>query len=69
MTFPIILEYNLLGYQPTGGKWSKNLGGYANCRSDDQKECAFKPEANPKAGDLYQQASQLKGTSQQEMGF
>ncbi|WP_304985711.1 T4SS-associated protein EirA [Coxiella-like endosymbiont] len=58
MTFPITLEYNLLVYQPTGRKWSKNLGGYANCKASNQYQCIFKPQAQLKVGDVYQQASQ-----------
>ncbi|ATN75315.1 T4SS-associated protein EirA [Coxiella burnetii] len=69
MTFPVSLEYNLLVYMPAGGKWSKNLGGYMNCVSHDQKQCIFKPQIQAKTGNLYQEVGRLKGTSQQEIGF
>lgn len=69
MAFPIILQYNNLVYAPSGGKWTKNLGGYTNCKSTILKDCIFKPKPQPKPGNIYQQASQLKGSHQPEMGY
>lgn len=71
-TFSVVLQYGSLTYQPIGGKWSKNLGGYENCKSKKRKDCYFTPKPDAKAsGTLYQQAEQLKNDSggQQEQGF
>lgn len=69
MTFPIALEYNLLVYQPTGGNWTKNLGGYVNCKASNQDQCMFMPQIEPKVGDVYEQASQLFKNRKKEIGF
>jgi len=69
MTFPIVLQYNVLSFEPSGGKWSKNLGGYLNCMSHKQKDCVFKPRPKPKAVDVYREAEKLQGHTKQEMGF
>lgn len=69
MSFPIILTYNNLVFAPTGGQWTKNLGGYTNCKSTERKDCIFKPKTQPRSGNIYQQASELKGTNQREMGY
>jgi hypothetical protein len=69
MSFPIILTYNNLVFVPSDGSWGKNLGGYINCKSRARINCIFKPQAQPKSGNIYQQASELKGSNQQEMGY
>jgi hypothetical protein len=69
MSFPIILMYNNLVYMPQHGKWTKNLGGYTNCKSMNRSDCPFKPRTRVKSGNIYQQARQLKESAQPEMGF
>lgn len=60
LSFPIILQFNRLVTLPSGGQWTKDLGGYANCRSNQQIDCIFKPEQKPKAGSLSKQLDELK---------
>ncbi len=69
MTFPIVLQFNRLVYAPGGSKWGKNLGGYRNCVSPHRRDCLFKPKLEEKTGDIYQTASKLKVSGQQELGF
>lgn len=69
--FPIILAYKILTYVPQGGKWSNNLGGYANCESPSQADCPFSIRLQQQQEDIYQQAEQLKrsGSSSSSVGF
>ena len=69
ITFPVVLQFNRLVYEPKGGQWGKNLGGYVNCFSHHRHDCIFKPQPNEKVGDIYQTINKLKGSSQQELGF
>lgn len=69
LTFPIILHYSRLVYEPSGKNWGKNLGGYMNCKSHQQKDCIFKPKAKLKTNDIYKEASMLKDDAPQQLGF
>jgi len=70
LTFPIILHYSRLTYEPNGKNWGKNLGGYMNCKSHQQKNCIFKPEIKPEnSNDIYEEAGALKGEAPQQPGF
>lgn len=55
MTFPVILRSDHLIYMPKGGKWSKNLGGYLNCKSNNPSHCLFKPKSEKKIKDIYKE--------------
>lgn len=59
-SFPILLAYSTLTYEPQGGKWSANLGGYQNCESPNQQDCPFSIRVKSEDIDLYQQAAKLK---------
>ncbi len=59
-TFPILLVFHTLTYQPKSGRWSKNLGGYFNCKSHKQKDCPFSVRLQSKPKDLYQEIEKLK---------
>ena len=68
--FIIALVHNLLVYQPTSGKWSKNLSDYTNFKASDQNQFIFKPQNQPKVGNVYQQTGQLKNiATQKEIRF
>lgn len=69
LTFPIVLHYSRLTYEPAGKGWGKNLGGYVNCKSHHQKDCLFKPEPKPKSANIYDEAGSLKGQAPQQLGF
>lgn len=71
MTFPITLHFNALVEEPTDGAWSKNLGGYKNCKSDKQESCYFIPHTTKQQGGIEQQAKAIKAGSggEQEQGF
>ena len=62
-SFPILLVYNTLAVEPRGGKWSKNLGGYRNCKARKQKQCAFTVLLKPKSENIYNEALQLRNTN------
>lgn len=59
-SFPILLAYNVLAFTPQGGKWSENLGGYANCETPNTADCPFIIRIKTEKQDLYDQAEQLK---------
>lgn len=50
-TFPVPIRYNKIVRQPSKGHWTKDKGGYINCRSHRVSDCPFtaikpKPETN-----------------------
>lgn len=59
-TFPILLVYNTLSFEPHGHSWSKNLGGIRNCKAKDIKACPFQVQLKPKKENFYQQLEQMK---------
>lgn len=61
--FPILLVFDTLTYQPSGGQWSKDLGGYQNCVSRKRSDCPFKIRLKPPKEDVYKEAEQLKSNS------
>lgn len=61
-SFPVLLVFHTLTLEPNNGKWSKNLGGYRNCISTQQKDCPFQMQLKPKSGNIYQEAEELKST-------
>lgn len=69
LTFPIILHFSRLTYEPVGKHWGRNLGGYMNCKSYQIKDCIFKPETKSKSANIYEEASLLKGQHLQQQGF
>lgn len=58
--FPILLIYHALTLEPSGGKWTQNLGGYRNCLSLNQVDCAFKVRLKPQQQNIYQQLQNFK---------
>lgn len=58
--FPILLIYGTLTLEPTTDSWSKNHGGYRNCKATKQKNCPFRIMLKPKKQGLIQQAEDLK---------
>jgi len=62
-SFPVLLAYKVLAYEPQGGKWTANLGGYQNCESPNPKDCPFSIRLQPEQEDVYKQAEQLKRTA------
>jgi len=58
--FPVMLIFHTLTYQPSGGSWSKNLGGYLNCSASMQEDCPYKMVLKPKHKNLYKEAEKLK---------
>lgn len=65
-TFPVQLVFHTLTYSPQGGEWSKNLGGYKNCKSPTrgvtQTDCPFKMRLKPKRSNIIKEAESLKNT-------
>lgn len=59
-TFTIKLQFDTLSYSPSGGKWSKDLGQFKNCISEDQADCPFVPLQKEAPKTLYQQLDDLK---------
>lgn len=70
-SFPILVLFHAQVLEPTGLKWSKNLGDYRNCISQNLKDCAFVPAPAPPAENPYQQLQQMKGTNgtSTELGY
>lgn len=62
-SFPVLLVFDTLTYQPSGGKWSKDLGGYQNCVARKRANCPFKIRVKPPEKDIYQEAEQLKSNN------
>lgn len=62
-SFPILLAYNVLAFAPQNGKWSENLGGYANCETPNTADCPFVIRIKQEEEDLYKQVEQLKRTT------
>lgn len=62
-SFPLLLIFHTLTLNPTGGAWSKNLGGYKNCNALDIKKCPFKIRLKPKSENIYKEAESLKSKS------
>lgn len=64
MTFPVLVRFNHLVYAPKGGKWGKNLGDYANCKSNHPSDCLFKPKpTKTKTANIYQELSKIKSSN------
>lgn len=59
-TFPLLLIFHTLTFDPVGGAWSKDLGGYKNCNSFDRKQCGFKVRLKAEKENIYQEAESLK---------
>lgn len=59
-SFIIELRYSYLVNVPQGGVWSKDLGGYKNCRSQEQKDCYFVVPEKPRLLDIYKEADGFK---------
>lgn len=59
-SFNVLLAYHTLGYEPSGGRWGANLGGYRNCISRKQKHCLFNVAVKSKTGNIYQDIENLK---------
>ena len=70
-SFPVLLAYKTLAFEPNGGKWGANLGGYYNCETPTQEDCPFSIRVQSEKVDIYQQAEQLKlsAPSQSRPGF
>lgn len=66
--FPIKLIFHTLALEPSDGKWTKNLGGYRDCFSIKQKNCAFKVRTKPKPKDIYKEAESLKSNNNSSQG-
>ncbi|HLD16953.1 MAG TPA: T4SS-associated protein EirA, partial [Coxiellaceae bacterium] len=60
VTFPIAVVFNKLVFEPTTANWSKNMGGYRNCKSNNPTDCPFLVQIAPKPTNIYQEAEQLK---------
>lgn len=58
-TFPILLIYHTIAYAPFGGRWSPNLGGYANCKSEQQQDCPFRIRLQSNDEDINQQLEKM----------
>jgi hypothetical protein len=58
--FPVLLAYRVLTYEPQGGRWSVNLGGYHNCETPNQEECPFIIRLQQPTEDMYEQAGKLR---------
>ena len=67
-TFPIQLLYNKLVFQPTGGAWGQNMGGYINCKSNDLNDCPF-PVKLTQQTDIMGEAAEIKPTPPVEQAF
>lgn len=61
-SFPVMLIYHIFGHEPQGTAWSKNLGGYRNCKSNDPTECPFTVELKPGKVDIFKEAEKLRKT-------
>lgn len=59
-SFRVMLIFHTLAHQPSGGSWSKNLGGYLNCSAFKRKNCPFKMVLKPKPVNIYKEAEKLK---------
>ena len=63
-TFPVLLVYHALAFQPSGGKWKHVKQGVYNCYSAKQSvkrsDCPFKINIKPAAGNIFQEAESLK---------
>lgn len=64
--FPILLVFNTLTMKPQGGKWSKNLGGYYNCLSENTNDCPFQIRLAPEKTNIYEEAEKLKKNESSE---
>lgn len=71
LSFPILLIFHTLTKEPYPGKWnknidskwSKNLGGFRNCKANEPKNCPFKMQLKPKEANIYKEAEELKNNS------
>ncbi len=61
-TFAIKLISNKMSKSPTEGKWSRNLGGYKNCKGTGIiiSDCPFAYKITTPEKNIYQQVKQLK---------
>lgn len=71
-TFPIVVYYYRLAYEPTikQGHWNKKKGGYVNCQSHDVKDCSFIPMPKSKQQDTNKALESIPvQTPSKEQGF
>lgn len=68
-TFSINLQHPGLVDEPSGGKWTKNLGGYRNCMSSEQAQCKFVAFKQKKPANMYQTLDNLKSMSPGQLGY
>ncbi len=59
-SFPILLVFHTLTMPPSGGKWSKDLGGYFNCISKQQSDCSFVVMQKPPKQNLTKELEEIK---------
>lgn len=69
MTFPIKLEYDTMVSSPSGGKWSKDLGHFKNCISNDINDCLFLAPPKEKKANLYEELDHIKTQPPTEIAF
>ena len=63
MDFPVAVQFDQLVYMPTGGKWTQNLGGYANCQSHAPTDCLMKPRRATIIKNPYLELEKFKNPS------
>lgn len=61
--FPVMLTFKTLVYQPQGKKWGKPSQGIINCVSHQQTDCPFRVRTEPKVGNIYDIARELRKTA------
>lgn len=59
-TFPLMLVYHALAYQPTGPNWKHVKHGVYNCVSHNQDDCAFAMNIEQGTGNIFEEAESLK---------
>lgn len=62
-TISVTLVFHTLAIEPSGGHWKKAKAGVYNCKSNDQKDCAFHVRINPETGNIFEEAESLKSNS------
>lgn len=60
LAFPILLRFHTLSTTPQGNGWSKNLGGFYNCKSKQRSLCPIYMIPKPKPVDILKEAEQLQ---------
>lgn len=59
-SFPVLLTFNTLTYEPTVPKWGNNQGGYRNCVSNNTAGCPFQLRLAPANNSVEQEAESIK---------